>query len=297
MKKKLPPLNWLRSFEATARHLNFTQAAAELNQTQAAISQQIKGLESQLGTPLFNRLPRGLSMTDAGKAYLPVVHECIRRLNTATDEIFGQGKARLLTIRSSLVFFTFWLAPRFARFRERYPDVGVRFSSHIWTEEFKGESDMEICHGQGAWPGMEADRLTWDELIPVCSSVMSNGGEVPRTPQDLAEHTLLHVIGYEDGWGHWLDHAGYPDLKFRNQLQFDTLISALEVARWGDGVALGRSSLVADMIARGDLIAPFDHGVATSEAFYLVRPANKYIHPHAEIFRSWIIEEATRHQL
>lgn len=294
MKKKLPPLNWLRSFEATARHLNITQAAAELNQTQAAISQQIKGLESQLGTPLFNRLPRGLSMTEAGKAYLPVVHECIRRLRTATDEIFGQDKTRLLTIRSNLVFFTLWLAPRFARFRERYPHVGLRFSSHIWADNFNRESDMEICYGQGAWPGMAADRLTWDELIPVCSPTMSNGLQVPRTPQDLAEHTLLHVIGYEDGWGHWLDHSGYPDLQFRNQLQFDTLISALQVARYGDGIALGRSSLVSEMISKGELIAPFNQGVKTSEAFYLVRPANQYIHPHAEIFRTWIVEEATK---
>ncbi|SFM34076.1 LysR substrate-binding domain-containing protein [Marinobacter zhejiangensis] len=294
MKKKLPPLNWLRSFEATARHLNFTQAAGELNLTQAAISQQVKGLETQLGTMLFKRLPRGLELTDAGKAYLPVVHECIRRLATATDEIFGQGKARLLTVCSNLVFFTNWLAPRLHRFRERYPEIGIRFTSNIWQEEDGKEADMEIRYGKGTWPGLEADRLSWDELFPVCSPVLAGGVAPPETPEALSDYTLLHVIGYEEGWGYWLDQAGFSHVKACQEMQFDTLISALEVARQGGGIALGRTSLVREMIGKGELIAPFDFPVATSEAFHLVRPAFKYIHPHAETFRSWIIEEAER---
>lgn len=293
MKKKLPPLNWLRSFEATARHLNFTHAAGELNLTQAAISQQVKGLESQLGMTLFKRLPRGLELTDVGRAYLPVVHECIRRLTTATDEIFGQGKSRALTLRCNLVFFTSWLAPRFHRFRERYPDVRVRFTSNIWVDEDNRESDMEIRYGKGQWPGLEADRLTWDQLLPVCRPVLANGMPAPTEPAELADHTLLHVIGYEEGWGYWLDQTGYTGIRCRDELQFDTLISALEMARQGAGIALGRSSLVAGLISRGELVTPFDLPVATAEAFYLVRPEYRYTHPHAEIFRSWLIEEAT----
>lgn len=292
MKKKLPPLNWLRSFEATARHLNFTHAAGELSLTQAAISQQVKGLETQLGMMLFTRLPRGLELTDAGKAYLPVVHECIRRLTTATDEIFGQGKSRALTLRCNLVFFTSWLAPRIHRFRERYPDIGIRFTSNIWVDEDNKESDMEIRYGKGQWPGLEADRLTWDSLFPVCSPKLADGLPPPAKPEDLADYTLLHVIGYEEGWGYWLDQTGYSQMKCRQELQFDTLISALEMARQGAGIALGRSSLVKELMARGELVSPFDLPVATSEAFYLVRPEHRYIHPHAEIFRAWIMEEA-----
>lgn len=292
MKKKLPPLNWLRSFEATARHLNFTQAASELNLTQAAVSQQVKGLESQLGAMLFKRLPRGLELTDAGKAYLPVVHECMRRLATATDEIFGQSKARLLTVRSNLVFFTAWLAPRLHRFRELYPEVGIRFTSNIWIEEDGKESDMEIRYGKGKWPGLKADRLTWDRLFPVCSPSLAGELAPPESPEQLSKHTLLHVIGYEEGWGYWLDQAGFGNVRSGYEMQFDTLISALEMARQGGGIALGRTSLVKGMIDKGELIAPFDFSVATSEAFHLVRPAFKYIHPHAELFRSWIMDEA-----
>ena len=292
MKKKLPPLNWLRSFEATARHLNFTHAAGELNLTQAAISQQVKKLETQLGMTLFKRLPRGLELTDAGKAYLPVVHECIRQLTIATDEIFGQGKSRALTLRCNLVFFTSWLAPRFHRFRERYPDVRVRFTSNIWVDEDCRESDMEIRYGKGQWPGLEADRLTWDQLLPVCRPVLANGMHAPTEPAELAYHTLLHVIGYEEGWGYWLDQTGYTSIRCRDELQFDTLISALEMARQGGGIALGRSSLVADRLHRGELVTPFNLPVPTTEAFYLVRPEYRYTHPHAETFRSWLVAEA-----
>lgn len=292
MKKKLPPLNWLRAFEATARHLNFTHAAGELHLTQAAISQQVKGLESQLGMPLFKRLPRGLELTDAGKGYLPVVHECIRRLATATDEIFGQGKARLLTVRANLVFLTNWLAPRFHRFRERYPDIGIRFTSNIWLDDGGKEADMEIRYGKGQWPGLASDRLSWDDLFPVCSPRLAGDQEVPNLPDQLSDHTLLHVIGYEEGWGYWLDQTGFNKVKSAHELQFDTLISALEMARQGEGIALGRTSLVKNMIDKNELVSPFELRVSTSEAFYLVRPEYRYLHPHAEIFRAWIVEEA-----
>ncbi|MBR9870413.1 MAG: LysR family transcriptional regulator [Gammaproteobacteria bacterium] len=297
MKKRLPPLNWLRTFEAAARHLNLTQAAAELNLTQAAISQHVKGLESQLGTELFRRLPRGLELTDAGKAYLPVVHECIRRLATATNEIFGQGKTRLLTVRTNLVFFTAWIAPRFGRFREKHPDVGVRFTSNIWLDNSAHDSDMEVRYGKGDWPGFDADRLSWDELFPVCSpQVASALGDINSGGLDalenLSKQTLLHVIGYEEGWGHWLDEAGLSNVQFSGEIQFDTLITAMKVAEHGDGIALGRTCLVEESMEKGTLVAPFAQKVPTAEAFYLVRPANKYLHPHAEIFRSWLLEEA-----
>ncbi len=292
MKKKLPPLNWLRSFEASARHLNFTQAAGELHLTQAAISQQVKGLEAQLGASLFKRLPRGLELTDAGQAYLPAVHESIERLAAATDEIFGQGRAKSLTVRANLVFFTCWLAPRLGRFRALHPDIGLRFTSNIWVDERGKDADMEIRYGQGNWPGFNSDRLSWDELFPVCSPEFSRNHSLQESPQSLAGCTLLHVAGYEEGWGYWLNQTGFSDIESPQSLQFDTWISALEMAAVGQGVALGRTSLVAGMIASGRLVTPFKQRVATSEAFYLARPAHQYVNSQAETFRSWLIAEA-----
>jgi LysR family glycine cleavage system transcriptional activator len=292
MKKRLPPLNWLRSFEASARHLNFTQAAAELNLTQAAISQQVKGLESQLGTSLFKRLPRGLELTEAGQSYMPVVHEAVERLAAATDELFGKGRKRQLTVRVNLVFFTTWLAPRLVRFRARYPEVGLHFTSNIWRDEPAKEADMEIRYGQGVWPGLKSSRLTWDELFPVCSPVLINGELPPGSPEMLGDYTLLHVIGYEEGWGYWLNQTGFHYVDPSQGMQFDTLITALDMAMLGHGLALGRSSLVTGMIADGRLVAPFDQRIATSEAFYLACPAYQFMSPQAEAFWSWLVEEA-----
>lgn len=292
MKKRLPPLNWLRAFEASARHLNFTQAAAELNLTQAAISQQVKGLESQLGTTLFKRLARGLELTDAGQAYMPVVHEAIERLIAATDELFGQGRKRYLTIRVNLVFFTTWLAARLGKFREQHPEVGLHFTSNIWQDEQATEADLEIRYGRGAWPGMKSARLTWDELFPVCSPKLLEGNPAVPTAELLAEQTLLHVIGYEDGWGYWLNQTGNHFIDPSQGMRFDTLITALEMAKAGQGVALGRSSLVKDMLATGTLIAPLDQRVATSEAFYLVGPAQDYSRPEVLAFWDWLVAEA-----
>ncbi|RDB41775.1 transcriptional regulator GcvA [Halomonas sp. DQ26W] len=291
MKKRLPPLNWLRSFEAAARHMSFTRAAAELSLTQAAISQHIKGLESQLGTPLFKRLPRGLALSDAGLAYLPAIHEAIERLSAATDELFGQGRPKLITIKVNLVFFTAWLAPRLARFQTLHPNIGLRFTSNIWAGEGYKDADMEIRYGQGTWSGMKSDRLTWDELFPVCSPTLYEGATPPDSIETLAEHTLLHVIGYEEGWGYWLRKIGGSHVDISQGLQFDTLISALEAATQGVGFALGRSSLVEDMISHGRLIAPFEPRIATSEAFHLVYPDHSYLHPHAEAFRAWLLQE------
>lgn len=292
MKKRLPPLNWLRSFEAAARHLNFTQAAAELNLTQAAISQQVKGLESQLGVSLFKRLPRGLELTEPGQAYMPVVHEAVERLAAATDELFGKGSQRLLTVRVNLVFFTTWLAPRLDDFRRRYPDIGLRFTSNIWMEERDRDAEMEIRYGQGTWQGLKASRLTCDELIPVCSPSLVDGLKPPVSPEALTEHTLLHVLGYEEGWGYWLNQTGFHHVDPSRGIQFDTLITALEMAALGHGLALGRTSLVRNMLASGRLVAPFEQRVPTSEAFYLTCPAHRYMSAHAETFWQWLVEQA-----
>ena len=292
MRKRLPPLNWLRSFEAAARHLNFTQAAAELHMTQAAISQQIKGLEAQLGCALFKRLPRGLALTDSGRAYIPGVRESIEKLALVTDEVFGKERSRTLTVRVNLVFFNQWLAPRLADFRAQFPDIGLRFTSNIWVADPDKDADVEIRYGKGLWPGFTSNRLTWDELIPVCSPSLLDSQQPPKSAAELAEHTLLHVIGYEEGWGFWLNKLGCHTVDPSQGIHFDSLVTAMEMAAQGHGIALSRTSLAASMLESGRLIAPFEQPVATSESFFLATPVNQHIHPHVESFRYWLINQA-----
>ncbi len=298
MKKRLPPLNWLRSFEAAARHLSFTHASQELHITQAAISQQIKGLESQLGTTLFVRLPRGLELTEAGAAYLPVVHEAIEKLSEITEELFGQGRSKLLNVRVNLVFFIHWLAPRLQAFSDSHPNINLRITSNIWVNNRESASnfDVEVTHGNGKWAHLDARRLTWDVLYPVCSPEFAATLAAEFSPSDLLKQKLIHVIGYEDGWGHWFTRMGLPYAEFDRGSQFDTLVNALEVAVHHGGIALGRSSLVEKYLNEGKLVRLFDTKVSTQEAFYLVSSKSKILHPDAQTFIDWLLVEVEKDQ-
>lgn len=289
--KSLPPLNWLRAFEVAARSLNFTHAADQLHLTQGAVSQQIRQLEHHLGVALFKRLPRGLSLTEEGQSYLPVVQDAISRLAVGTNEIFGQNKRRHVKVRGSLSFFQYWLAPRLAAFSRRYPHIEIRYISNLWVKEPDGEDDLEIRWGSGRWPGLHSQRLTWDILQPVCAPTLLQRAPLVH-PRDLAHHALLHVLGYEEGWGYWLKRVGADEVDYARGPQFDTMISTLRMAELGQGVALARSSVVEDLLRSGQLVAPFSQRIEASESFYLVREQSEQLSPDAAVFSTWLADEA-----
>ncbi|WP_325892283.1 LysR substrate-binding domain-containing protein [Grimontia sp. NTOU-MAR1] len=299
MKKRLPPLNWLRSFEAAARHLSFTHASQELHITQAAMSQQIKALESQLGAVLFVRLPRGLELTEAGAAYLPVLHESIEKMNEVTEELFGKGRNKLLNVKVNLVFFVNWLAPRLSRFYAQNPNINLKITSNIWvnSQEKSSDCDLEVIYGNGRWQQYEARRLTWDLLQPVCSPHYAKRFETKPLPDQIVTENLIHVIGYEDGWNHWFQSIGMPYTDFSLGSQFDTLVNAFEVAANDGGIALGRSSLLQRYVKEKRLISLFEQKVLTTEAFYLVNHKSRFLHPHAEAFISWVMEEVNNDEI
>ena len=291
--KPLPPLNWLRAFEVSARNLNFTHAADELFLTQGAVSQQIRQLESHLGVALFKRLARGLALTEEGQAYLPVVQDAITRLAVGTNEIFGQHQRRPIKVRGSLSFFVHWLAPKLVSFQQAHPQVDIRYISNIWVKELDGEDDMEIRWGHGQWPGLVAQRLTWDSLVPVCSPALMARSPI-KEPSDVAQHRLLHVLGYEEGWGYWANMVGAQGVDPSSGMQFDTLISTLRMAELGQGIALARSSMVVELLREGRLVEPFQQRIEASESFYLVRGAGADQHPDAVMFATWLVEQAHR---
>jgi len=199
--RRLPHLTWLRAFEASARHLSFTNAAQELGLTQAAISKQVKLLENYLREPLFERKPRSLVLTKVGAAYLPKVRDGFERLATGTEEVFGLRRSEVLTVRAPVGYSVNWIAPRLQGFFDRHPDTEVRLVSSVWGDQFDKERfDLDIQYGTGRWPGYKSDRLTWEVIKPVCAPSLLEGEHAIRKPADLAHHRLLHVLGYEEGW-------------------------------------------------------------------------------------------------
>jgi len=289
MNQKLPPLLWLRAFEASARHLSFTHAATELNLTQAAVSKQVKLLEHYLREPLFQRKPRSLVITKIGASYLPKVRDAFERLGAGTEEIFGNRRSEVLTVRSPVGFSVNWLASRLPAFFEQFPKIPVRFVSSVWAEEFDKERyDLDIQYGTGKWSGYQTDRLTWDVLEPVCSKATA---AKLKTPADLQNQRLLHVIGYEEGWAVWLKAAGLHHINSGQGIQFDTSLLAFEVAASDGGVALGRSSMSTKELNENRLVRPFSVAVPVREAFYLMTPTSGSPHPHRETFRQWLLAQ------
>lgn len=300
-RRRLPPPNWLRAFEAAARHLSFTAAAKELHVTQSAVSQQVRLLEQYLHEPLFHRHPRRLQLTHTGEIYLASVHEAFEELSRSTAELFGHRKAERVVLRVNAAFAIYWLTPRLTRFQERHPDIDLRVNISLWLSEPEWEAvSLEIRYGRGNWSGLRKERLTQEFLAPVCAPSLLTHGPGLNGIADLQHHNLLHVIGNNDGWAHWLDAPGQDldaeDIDVERGVQFDTSALALEYAAAGGGVAIGASSLTRTMLASGQLVRPFEMTVPSNESFYLLSPEARTDSAQTEALRNWLVEESQAEQ-
>jgi LysR family glycine cleavage system transcriptional activator len=294
---RLPSLNWLRAFEAAARHTSFAEAAKELNVTPAAISQQVKQLEDWLGTALFTRLPRSLTLTDAGHGYLPIVRQAFDHLAAGTQDLFGSERGGPVAVRVSTSLTYTWLVPRLARFFEKHPDITLRLTTTVDGLAFgQADADLEIRYGDGNWPGFRAERLFWEILFPVCSPALLTGSDALERPEDLADHTMIHVIGEPENWQIWLNAAGVSGLSVGGGLQFDLHMMATRAAVEGIGVALGLSPFVDDALADGRLVAPFELTIPARDAHFVVTPEEAIDRREVQVFKAWLIEEARRHE-
>jgi LysR family glycine cleavage system transcriptional activator len=284
----------LRAFEAAARHLSFTRAAAELNVTQTAISHQIRRLEEQLGLRLFVRRRRALELTKEAQQFLPAVGAAFGDLRRATERLLRGHEKMILTVSCLPSLAAKWLVPRLASFQEGHPGIEVRIATSTRIVDFRREEvDLAIRYGKGRWPGMRADWLMAENVSPVCSPALLTGHRPLRRPEDLAYHSLLHVNLYPDEWLLWLTGAGLPaSLASGPSLTFDLGLMALQAAIDGLGVALGRTPFVAADIATGRLVTPFDIALPSEAGFYIVAPERSAHAPHIAQFRDWLISAA-----
>jgi LysR family glycine cleavage system transcriptional activator len=291
--RKLPPLNWLKAFEAAGRNLNFTRAAEELGVTQAAISQHVKALEAFLGVTLFRRGHQKLILTEAGMSYLPKLSGAFDLVAAGTSEVLAHGGDNGLTVRVPSSFSIKWLIPRLEKFHASYPDIDIRLTSLVQEANFMSDNvDLEIRNGIGDWPGLDVALLLPEETYPVCSPDLFPDPSRKRDHNDLLETTLLDVPGYTEGWEVWLDRVGARPFSDYASISFDQSIMAIQAAVSGMGVMLGRSSLVADEIEAGRLISPFGPVLKASSAYYVICPPEFTARPRVREFRDWLLGEA-----
>ncbi len=292
--RRLPPLNSLRAFEASARHGSFTKAAGELFVTPAAVSHQVKALEDFLGMTLFRRERNGLQLTDSGNAYLPGVREAFERLVEAMDELAAVGQHGVLTVSVAPSFAAKWLLPRLDGFQSANPDIDVRISASMGLVDFAvGDVDIAIRYGAGIYPDLVSELLIRDTVYPVCSPDLLDCENPLTGPEMLRAHTLLHDDS-PDGddtcptWPMWAKAAGLTGIDAHRGPRFNQASLVLEAAILGRGVALAKSTLADADIDSGRLVKPFDLTLPVRFAYYMVHPKAKALMPKVRLFKEWL---------
>ena len=294
MPRPLPPLTALRAFEAAGRLMSFTRAAEELAVTQAAISHQVKSLETYLGVKLFNRLPRQLSLTPDGASLLDAISQSFDKMSEAVAAVRARPEARKtqLTLRSPPSFAAKWLAPKLKSFRRLNPGIDLRIRHSNELASFQNdEIDVAVTYGDGNWPGVVATPVLSLDFFPICSpSYLKN--EAPLDdPDNLRHYNLLHDATL-DNWAAWLTLAGATMVDATRGTILDDTNVLIQAAIDRQGVALGSSVFVVDHLQSGALLKPFETVLEPALAYHVVCPQAHLAKGPVAAFRDWILAEA-----
>ena len=296
----------LRAFEAVARRSSFSAAAVELHLTQPAISRQIKGLENELGAPLFNRGTRRVELTVAGTQLLRSVIPLMQRLDTTVRQIRSARGRRHVSITTFASFASLWLLPRLASFEREHPEIDIRISaSDMMADLDDPDVDLALryCHPNIAPPG--ATRLFGEVVTPAVGRGLADQaarGLAPplREPGDLVRHTLLEEDDDRPsaeflGWRHWLRQHGVPQLEPARWMLLNFTYQQVQAALSGQGVALARLPLVAEALERGELVEPFGPArrVVSPFAYWLIEcQRGAAVRPEVLLFARWLAAQA-----
>jgi LysR family transcriptional regulator, glycine cleavage system transcriptional activator len=293
----LPPLDRLEVFEAAARNLSFTRAAAELHLTQSAVSRSIASLEERLGFALFERRHRALLLTERGHSLYTAALEALVRLDDAVARLRAHAAARTVNVTTTLSFASLWLIPRLAGFTRAHPGVDVRIAANNDLLDLdRAGIDVAIRYSASdRAPG--AAKLFGEEVFPVCSPALARHSAHPlKTLDDLREHVLLHLEDVRATpwlvWAQWLEAAGAPDLKPAGALRFSHYDQLIQAAVNAQGVALGRTPLLRDHMRAGRLIAPFGRAIVTPRCYYVMRGRRTLDNADVDAFERWLRAEA-----
>lgn len=279
----LPPLDWLRSFEAAARLSNFTAAAAELGLTQAAVSQHIRLLEERLKTRLFSRLARGVALAPAGAAYLPHIQSAFATIGSSTTELFEPRAVQTVSLRVPISFALLALVPALPDLGEALPRIQLDLVTiHRPTDYDLPGSALDIRFGNGSFPGREAERLTAERLVPVANPALASAADWTSLP-------LLLVAGAREMWAEWFSAAGLAGHPQRSH-RFDSFVAAMQAASAGAGVLLGSRPLIDAALYSGALVRLSDFELPSTSGHFLARRSTAHLTSAEQDFRQWLLK-------
>lgn len=292
--RRVPSLAVLQAFEAAARHLSFTRAAAELCLTQSAISRQIKHLEDRIGQPLFLRSMNRLTLTVLGAEYATAIRKVLADAETATIALMAYGgRGPLLSLASLPTFGSRWLVPRLPEFVAKHPSVQLNISTYIEPFDFQGSDvDVAIHFGTQAWPGAVCHRLMSEVAVPVCAPSLIGSCARQVDADGLTRYPLLQHATRPMAWSDWFAEAGVTNRSALNGIRFDHLYMMIQAAIAGLGIALLPQFLIEREIASGELVVIAGHCLRSKGAYWLVYPESKSNLPAVMLFRHWLMESA-----
>ena len=296
--RPLPPLDLVRGFEAAARRLSFTLAAQELFVTQSAVSRQVQALEEFLGVKLFERRHKALELTQAGPAYYRAAASALAELRAATQRLRESTRGHVLTVTSTVSFASLWLVPRLGRFRQAHPDIDVRIAAtHLVVDMAREGVDLAIRDVPSGREPPGSVRLVGERMCPVASPAYLVEAKAPlERPGDLRRHVMLALHDPQGRWpwltwAAWLEANGEADLVPGGSLTYDQYDQVVNAALHGQGVALGRMSLVESLVEEGRLVALFGKRMQIPRALHAIYAPGAEHRPEAQAFVDWLRKE------
>jgi len=295
MRRPLPPLNSLRAFEATARHLSFSKAAQELHVTPAALSHQIRGLEEQLQLKLFHRRARAIELTEAARTIYPGIRTGFDAIREAVDRLDRGKQDRMLVVSSTPGLTAKWLVPRLYKFLALHPEIETRITASVAYANFATDDiDVGIRLSSGVHPDLYVEKLSDEWLLPLCSPRLLEGEYPLTSAQDLKRFTLIQVDlpGVVPTWTDWMEMAGLDGIDSTRGLRLNVADHALDAASEGVGVVLAYKMVAARDIALKRLVVPFGPEIPLpGRAYYFVCAKGQEKRAPIKAFRDWIFSE------
>lgn len=292
-RRLLPSVALLAAFDAVARHLSFSGAAAELQLTQSAVSRQVIALEELVGCALFLRNRHRVVLTSAGERYHRDVREVLSALYRATLDLRANPTGGTLNVAILPTFGTRWLAPRLAGFLSGHPGITINLCTRLNPFDLTLEGiDAAIHFGLREWPGAELDYLMGEQVVPVCSPAFRDQLNF-HEPADLLKAPLIHLVSRPHAWTNWFAAMNVPTGVIGG-LSIDQFATAAQALAGGFGVALMPTFLIRDELERGELVPALEvDPMAGAESYYLAWPSGSANHAPLQAFRAWLSDEAT----